>query len=129
MIYTVLSVAILGCSSLRKSATNKPAPSSHPTGKDTISAGDQESADSVKNLLSTLNKPLILANGIEISVHVLADMKVEDILNFSIYTDADAIKAYGERGTGGVIDIKSTLSKRELRKRVKADNIKRNIKR
>lgn len=59
---------------------------------------------------------------------VLAAMNPEDIKSFSIYTDEDAIKAYGTRGTGGVVVIKSNLSKRKLKKRVKEYNKKRKVK-
>lgn len=102
MISVVLGVVIVGCGSLRKPAVVKTFPNNSQTEKDTNPA----STDSVVNLLSTLDKPLILANGIEISVHVLAGMNVKDIRDFSVYTGADAIKIYGTRGTEGVINIK-----------------------
>lgn len=111
----VLSVFILGCSSQRKVASNKDIPP----------VSSRENADSVFTLLSSLDGPLIIMDGTEISVHVLADMSVEDIKEFSIYKDADAIKLYGTRGSKGVIDIKSNLSEKELKKRIKKHDKKR----
>ena len=129
VISIVFGNMVFGSDMLRKSVAVKTFANNHYIAKDTsMISGQQSTSDSVTNLLSSLKNPLILANGIKISVHILANMNVEDIQDFSIYKGADALKLYGSRGAEGVIDIRSSLSKRELRKKVKKYNRERRLK-
>ena len=55
--------------------------------------------------------PLILIDGIELSVTELARLRPDDIESFSIFKDATSTALYGARGTNGVIYITTKQGK------------------
>lgn len=55
--------------------------------------------------------PLILIDGVEVTTTDLANLRVDDISNFSILKDATATALYGARGANGVILIATKQGK------------------
>src|SRR5690606_7261409 len=51
------------------------------------------------------NSPLILIDGVELTVRDLARLQTDDIAEFSIMKDATATSLYGARGANGVIYV------------------------
>lgn len=49
--------------------------------------------------------PLILVDGVELTVDDLARLQVDDIESFSIFKDATATAIYGARGANGIISV------------------------
>lgn len=58
------------------------------------------------------NNPLILVDGVEMTIRDLSNLQVDDIASFSILKDATATSLYGSRAANGVILI-STKEGRE----------------
>src|SRR3546814_11306137 len=51
------------------------------------------------------NVPLILIDGVELTVRDLARLQPDDIASFSVLKDASAADLYGARGANGVIYV------------------------
>ena len=58
--------------------------------------------------------PLILIDGLEVSLDDLARLQINDIASFSVFKDATATAIYGARGSNGVISITTKTGSKDL---------------
>lgn len=76
--------------------------------------------DYQSSLETTINSPLILLDGFEITMTRLMDLNVDDIESINVLKDASATAIYGSRGTNGVIVVISKRPKESGKLRVSA---------
>ena len=71
--------------------------------------------------------PLVLIDGLEVSIDVLTRLTSNDVKNYVVISDAkEAFELYGARGVNGVIVISSNLKKKDLKKMIKIANNNKN---
>lgn len=62
--------------------------------------------------------PLIVLDGVIVNKAQLVNLKLDDVKSIKTINDTTAVQLYGVRAVSGVINIKSKLSKRKVKKKL-----------
>ena len=62
--------------------------------------------------------PLIVLDGVIVNKAQLVNFKLDDVKSIKTINDTTAVQLYGVRAVSGVINIKSKLSKRKVKKKL-----------